>query len=409
MRTRRSRDASAAWKRDARIFLSVVFVFLAVLDVSTVHAAGSVSIDYIERRIEALTETIVDPMPADAGFSGVELGVSDSNRGGRFVGVQSALHPLIVLPGEDIRSAVAPILADGQPHFLILNAPAVDVLEVADMPAARRSLIFNIGSADDALRGRDCRANVLHVAASRSMLADALAQFLVFKRWTKILLLSGVTKPDQLYAEALRRGFRKFGLKIVADRSFDAHGSDLRDSPLREFSLLTRASEYDVVAVADEADAFGRQVVYNTDLPRPVVGTHGLSPAAWGPPVEAWAAAQLQSRFQKQAHRWMRPVDYAGWMAAHMIGEAAMQLRSTSASAIRALVVDPKFEIGGFKGRVLSYRSWDGQLREPIFDLWHDAVVATAPLEGFLHPKTDLDTLGIDAPETACRIARGGS
>lgn len=409
MRTRRCRDGGAALKRDARIFLFVALVLLPVFRASAVHAAGSVSIAYIERRIEAPTGTIVDPTPVDAGLSGVELGVADSNRGGRFVGVQSVLHPLIVNAGDDIRSAVARILADDQPHFLILNAPAEDVLAVADMPAARKSLILNIGSADDALRGRDCRANVFHVAASRSMLADALAQFLVYKRWTKILLLSGVTKPDQLYAEALRRGFRKFGLKIVADRSFDAHGSDLRDSPLREFSLLTRASDYDAVAVADEADAFGRQVVYNTDLPRPVVGTHGLSPMAWGPPVEAWAAAQLQSRFQKQAHRWMRPVDYAGWMAAHTIGEAAMQLKSTNASAIRALVVDPRFEIGGFKGRVLSYRSWDGQLREPIFNLWHDAVVATAPLEGFLHPKTDLDTLGIDAPETTCRIARGGS
>ena len=45
---------------------------------------------------------------------------------------------------------------------------------------------------------------------------------------------------------------------------------------------------------------------------RTVVGTQGLSPAAWGRPVEAWAAVQLQGRFRKLAGRAMRPIDYAG-------------------------------------------------------------------------------------------------
>jgi hypothetical protein len=30
-------------------------------------------------------------------------------------------------------------------------------------------------------------------------------------------------------------------------------------------------------------------------------------------------------------------------------------------------------------------------------------VIATAPAEGILHPKNVLDTLGVDAPESACK------
>ena len=64
-------------------------------------------------------------------------------------------------------------------------------------------------------------------------------------------------------------------------------------------------------------------------------------------------------------------------------------------------------KLGGFKGRQLSYRPWDGQLREPIFDLWPSAIVATAPLEGFLHPVSDLDTLGSDQSDSTCKAKRG--
>ncbi|MGU3541181.1 ABC transporter substrate-binding protein, partial [Methylobacterium sp. A54F] len=149
-------------------------------------------------------------------------------------------------------------------------------------------------------------------------------------------------------------------------------GADLRDSALREFALVTRGPEHDVVAVADEAGQFGPNLVYNTAAPRPVVGTQGLVPAAWGRAVEAWAAVQLQERFRKLASpardmpaREMDPVDWAGWMAVHAVGEAAVQLRSADPDRVRDLILSPAFEVGGFKGRALGFRPWNGQLRQP--------------------------------------------
>ena len=294
-------------------------------------------------------------------------------------------------------------------RFVVLNAPAADVLALADLPEAKGSVILNIGAPDTRLRDADCRRNLLHVLPSRAMLADALVQFLAFKRWSRILLVTGPAPEDALFAEALRRSARKFGARIVAVSRYDPQGGDVRDTALREFALPTRGPEHDVVAVADEAGAFGASLNYNTASPRPLVGTQGLAPAAWGRAVEAWAAVQLQGRFRKLAGRAMRPVDWAGWMAVHAVGEAAVKARSTDPATVRAALIAPGFEIGGFKGRPLSFRAWDGQLRQPVFLLWPGAVTATAPIEGFLHHRTELDTLGLDEPESACRAFSGTS
>lgn len=370
-----------------------------------------VQILYVERKADHLPPlNNEDPFPEDLGKAGAELGIKDSNASGRFVGVAIEMKSVVVARGADIKAAVAAALgrdAKARPRFVAVNAPADDLLAIADMPQTHDAAIINLGATDTRLRDADCRANVLHTSASRAMLADALMQFLVFKRWSKILLVSGPHPADRDYADALRRSAKKFGARIVAETSYDAHGGDIRDTALREFALVTRGPDHDVVAVADEANEFGTSLPYNTDLPRPVVGTQGLTPAAWGRPVEAWAAVQLQNRFKKLAGRPMRPTDYAGWMATHAVGEAAVQLKSADPDAIRTLLLSPAFEVGGFKGRSLSFRAWDGQLREPIFDLWTDAVVATAPLDGFLHPRTDLDSLGLDEPESQCKHRRG--
>lgn len=393
-------------------FAARIAGFVAGLLLSVAAAAqpaqAPLTIHYIERRIERPTPlNNEEPIPDDEGLKGAELGIKDSNATGRFVKLGFALKATVVEPGADIRAALAEIAKEGRPRFVVVNAPAEDVLALADSEDGREAVFLNIGATDVRLRDADCRARLLHVVPSRDMLTDALVELLVFKRWTRILLVSGPNPGDGLYADALRKSAKKFGAKIVAETNFDARGADIRDSALREFALVTRGPEHDVVGVADELGEFGTNLVYNTASPRPVVGTQGLSPAAWGKAVEAWAAVQLQDRFKKLAGRPMLPVDWAGWMATHAVGEAAVQLKSSDPTAIKALMLSPKFEVGGFKGRSLSFRPWNGQLRQPLYVLWPGAVVAAAPVEGFLHKRTELDTLGLDQPESACKAFGG--
>lgn len=416
MRAQTERDGPRDGQRDRfgrgrarRVRLTLAACLVALAATGPARAADPVGIAYLERRIERPNPlNNEDPVPADQGLRGAELGLRDSNATGRFVGLSFALARSVVEPGADIRAAFAALVAgQGKPRFVVLNAPAADVLALADAPEAKDTILLNIGATDTRLRDGDCRARLLHVIPSRAMLTDALVQLLVFKRWTRILLVSGPEAGDGLYAESLRRSARKFGARIVAERTFDARGADLRDSALREFALATRGPEHDVVAVADEAGEFGTNLVYNTESPRPVVGTQGLMPAAWGRAVEAWAAAQLQDRFKKLAGRTMDPVDWAGWMAVHAVGEAAVKLKSADPASIAKLMLDPAFEVGGFKGRALTFRAWNGQLRQPLYLLWPGAVVGTAPVEGFLHRSTELDTLGLDRPESACKAFGG--
>ncbi len=388
--------------------LAVAMLPLGLAPPAAAETTPPLTIGYFEHRIERPTPlNNEDPVPEDEGLRGAELGLQDSNATGRFVGLGFSLKQAVVEPEGDVKAAFAAFMQAEKPRFVILNAPAEDVLALSAMEEARETVLLNIGAPDTRLRDADCRPRLLHVLPSRDMLADALMQLLVFKRWNRILLVSGPNPGDRLYAEALRRSARKFGARIVAEAAFDARGADLRDSALKEFPVITRGPEHDVVAVADELGEFGANLVYNTASPRPVVGTQGLTPAAWGRPVEAWAAVQLQQRFRRLAGRAMSPVDWAGWMAAHAVGEAAVQLKSADAGAVRDLMLSPTFEVGGFKGRSLSFRPWNGQLRQPLFVLWPGAVVAAAPVEGFLHRRTDLDTLGLDQPESACKAFGG--
>lgn len=401
------RSFGAARRRWLAMWIAAL-VWSPISATAAPQPADALSIHYIERRIERATPlNNEEPVPSDEGLAGAELGIKDSNATGRFVGLSFVLKTAIVAPDADIRTAFAELVGSEHPRFVVVNAPADDLLALAGSESARDVLFLNIGAPDTRLRSADCRARLLHVLPSRAMLTDALVELLVFKRWTRILLVAGPNPSDQLYAESLRRSAKKFGARIVAETAFDARGADLRDSAIKEFPLVTRGPEHDVIAVADEANEFGANLVFNTALPRPVIGTHGLTAAAWSPSVEAWAAVQLQDRFKKLAGRAMRPIDWAGWMATHAVGEAAVQLKSRNPDAIAKLMLEQKFEVGGFKGRALGFRAWNGQLRQPIFVSWPGAVVAAAPIEGFLHQRTELDTLGLDQPDSACRAFGG--
>ena len=98
----------------------------------------------------------------------------------------------------------------------------------------------------------------------------------------------------------------------------------------------------------------------------------------------------------------MRSRDYAAWAAMAAIGEAVTRTGAGDVAALRDYILGEKFELAGFKGRKLTFRQWNGQLRQPIPLAHPRALAAQAPLEGFLHHRNELDTLGIDQPESAC-------
>lgn len=338
--------------------------------------------------------------PADAGLRGAELAIADSNSTGRFL---KHAYSLDVAEHDDSESLLeaARALHDQGVRLFVVNAPAVTLRKLSQ--ALADSLLINAGSHDDSLRQSECLPNVLHTLPSRAMLADALAQFLAVRKWTHWLLISGPTEDDQAYAAALRRAAKRFGHTLVAEKpwSFD---NDQRRSAQAEMPLFTQTKEYDVVLVADERGDFGEYLPYQTWYPRPVAGTQGLTPTGWHKTVETYGAAQLQKRFEAHAKRWMNERDYAAWIAVRSIASAVSKLGQADASAIRTLALSDQLPLDGFKGRKLSFRSWNGQLRQPIPLVHPRALVSNSPQEGFLHPTSELDSLGYDAPEVSCQL-----
>ena len=351
------------------------------------------------------------PEASDAGQRGADLALQDSNTTGRFLKQSFHLKTDISDTPEETLTQIQSRYAQGIRLF-VFDLPA-DALKTASAWLNKASLnsvpaddvlIFNTRAKENALRVDQCISNVLHTIPSRAMLADALAQWLKEKRLNKWLLIKGSTEGDHAYAQSMQRAAKRFGHQIVAQKqwSFD---TDLRRLAQKEVPLFTQTKEYDVVVVADEQGDFGEYVLYNTWYPRPVVGTQGLTPVAWHRVVEQWGAAQLQSRFEKLTGRWMNSQDYASWLAVRSIAEAVTRTNTTNTTTLKQYIISDKFELAGFKGRKLNFRTWNGQLRQPIPLVHPRSLVSQSPQAGFLHPSSELDTLGFDAPESQCRLA----
>lgn len=384
-----------------RNFLMSCAAALAIMPMSVMADGIEVNVTYLRQQVQPPPVlSNLDSIPETLGIDGAQVGLADNATTGQFMGHSYALNVVDVEIGGDAIAAATAALADSQ--LLILDAPADVQTAIADLAGAQGALLFNASAPDARLRGTDCRANLLHTLPSDAMRADALMQVLQRKRFDKLAMVYGAHPGDHAWADALRGSAQKFGLRIVGEKEwvFDA---DMRRNAPQEVPLFTQEfRDHDLLLVADELGDFGRYIAYNTWLPRPVAGSEGLSPVTWSRVVEQWGAAQLQSRFTDHSHRDMRPRDYAAWAAMRTIGEAVTRTNSADPARLRDFILSEKFELAGFKGRPLSFRTWNGQLRQPIPVVTTRAVVMMAPVEGFLHPNSELDTLGSDRPETTC-------
>ncbi len=382
------------------VFLLVLFVSLA----SSVRAADSLVIPilYVEEKLDrppVLSRLVV--WPEDEGVQGAQLGINDNNTTGKFLKQDYQLQSLIVEAGEPIDEPLKEAL-QSYSGLVVANVSAETLKRVAALPEAAGALIFNARAQDNELRGGDCHANVLHTMASRRMLSDALLQFYSLRKWRNLFLIEGTHEGDLELAESFRQSAKKFGLKIAHDKKWLAN-ADIRRTASQEIPVFTQARNYDALLIADEQRDFAPYLLYNTWLPRPIGGSGGLQAKLWSAVVEQWGAVQMQTRFNKLANRGMTSVDYANWAAVRAIGEAVTRTTSVKPQDIRAYLLSDQFELAGFKGAALSFRSWNGQLRQPIPLVHPEAVVASAPIAGFLHQNDELDTLGYDQPESTCK------
>lgn len=372
--------------------------------------AVAVTINYITKKYpEPPPLSLLDKVLTDEGVQGARVALKENNMTGRMLNHSYELKETIVEKNDDVVAAFKGLLEGGQRLF-VANLERADLVAVADLPEAKDAIILNVRASDDELRGADCRQNLFHIIPSYAMRADALAQYLIWKKWRNWFLIVGQKPEDLAYAAAIKRAATRYKASIVEERvyKFDA-GSRRTDSGHQQIQtqmpLLTQgARDHDVIFVADMSETFGDYLQYRTYVPRPVVGSHGLQALSWHRSFEQYAGTQMQNRFERLANRTMTERDYTSWLGIRAFGEAVTRISKNSVADIRSYMLSKNFGVAGFKGQGMTFRNWDNQMRQPILLSGARALVSISPQDGFLHQKFLTDTLGYDEPETQCRM-----
>jgi ABC transporter substrate binding protein (PQQ-dependent alcohol dehydrogenase system) len=406
---RRPADGHRAAKALAGLSLTLALASLAELAAAAPGAplGKQIAIGYLQVSDDSRYddrqgpgETVVTPgRPID----GANMGIDEVNIDASISGRRYALVEEDADSDEEL-AARADALQQRGVHWILVDADDGAMAKLARAERGKPVLLFNVSAPGDALRGADCQADLVNVIPSRAMLADALAQFLLARKWPQVLVLRGPQPADQADAAAFAHAAKLYGLKIVATRDFIV-SNDPRQRNADNLALLTGDSSYDVVYVADNDGTFARSVPYATVHPRPVIGATGLVPTAWSWTWERYGAPQVSHRFAGRFGRQMDGTAWAAWIAVRAIDDAIRESKGARITqAVDAYLLGPTMNIDGAKGPPMSFRSWDHQLRQPILLTTANAVIADAPMPGFLHQTNVLDTLGFDRPETQCRL-----
>jgi ABC transporter substrate binding protein (PQQ-dependent alcohol dehydrogenase system) len=401
------------WRRRYAVFAVVSFLCIATSAAAQTPQQSPpqprVTIGYVEIVGDARYEPITGfgrlvLRSRERPFAGAQVALDEAQALTRVLKTDFALERISVTSPAEVAGAVLQARDANGIHVFIVDAPAEAFKPLADAVKGRDILVFNATAADDALRRNLCAAELVHTLPSLAMSMDALTQYLVSRKWRDILVFEGPLPADAVMVKALENSAKKFGSRIVARQQFKP-GTDPREREKNDPALLSAINrDYDVVFVADHAFDFARQVPYHTVRARPVIGSIDLEPAAWHWTWEHNGAPQVNSRFQKlTGGRHMEGADWAAWIAVKMVVQSILRTRSADFDQQRKFILgDASFD--GNKGLAVSVRPWDHQLRQAVLLAAPYSVIASAPVEGFLHKTNDLDTLGDDEPESPCRL-----
>jgi len=378
--------------------------FLIILSLSLFSKELDINILYIQEDIKKppVLSNIIEE-PKNSGLKGIELAIKDSQKASMFSNQNFILHKIISKDKKILIQGFENFIKkSNQNAYIILNTSDKLFDKLLMNPLAKKALIINSTNTSTKFRKEVCEENIFHTIASDAMLYDGLAQFLIKRDWKDWLLIKGTTPEDKKIEEAIKRSTKRFGGNIVEEKIW-TFNSDIRRKAQSEMPSFTQSKEHDVVLVADYYGDFSQFIYFNTWTPRPVAGSAGLTPVSWHKVIEAWGAAQMQKRFEKFASRWMNSKDYASWVAVRTIVTAIGKTNTDNIQTNIDFMHSDKFELGAYKGRKLTFRDYNGQLRLPVSLIHPKALVSTSPQFGFLHPITDLDTLGIAPHEMQCK------
>ena len=393
--------------------LKYIFLFIIIFLQSSFLEAENIQqikIVHINRVVEREpTIYSINPEIINNGILGSRMGIKDNNTTGKFTNQKFELIEKNIMPEESAKEIFEELRKNNY-KFFILNVSIDDFNKILSSDLIEGSILVNTSLKDNDLRNENCKKQVLHTAPSYRMLTDALIQFLKKKNWTKLLLISGINERDKQFSDSIKISAKRFGLKITNEKVWN-FTHDFRRTADLEIVKFTQGEKYEVLVLADEGNTFGDSgnsfgdyIPYRTWKPTIVVGGEVLKPTSWHFAHEQWGGNQMQSRFLKDSKRLMTDIDFNSWLGVRTFGEAITRSKSLDPKVLLNQIMNDKFNLAAYKGKPVSFRQWNGQLRQPILLVTPRALVSVSPQTGFVHPMTELDTLGIDQPDSKCRL-----
>ena len=392
-----------------KLFYIIFFYFFFIFSLGAADIQ-QIKIVHLNKIIErAPTIYSINPEIINNGILGSRMGIKDNNTTGKFTNQNFELIEKNIMPKESAKE-IFEEFRKNKYKFFITNVSKDDFIKILSSDLMEGSILINASLKDNDIRNENCNKNVLHTAPSYRMVTDALIQFLKKKNWTKLLLISGVNERDKQFSDSIKISSKRFGLKIINEKIWD-FTHDFRRTADLEIVKFTQGEKYDVLVLADEGNTFGDSgnsfgdyIPYRTWKPTIVVGGEVLKPTSWHFAHEQWGGNQMQSRFLKDAKRLMTNIDFNSWVGIRTLGEAITRTKSLDTKIVLGKIMDEKFNLAAYKGKPVSFRKWNGQLRQPILLVTPRALVSVSPQQGFVHPRTELDTLGIDESDTKCKL-----
>lgn len=130
----------------------------------------------------------------------------------------------------------------------------------------------------------------------------------------------------------------------------------------------------------------------------------GAGATAWDPSLQRFGADTLNQRYRARFGRPMTSNAWTAWMAIKILWESSLRTRSSESGAIVRYLARDTTQFDGHKGRPLSFRAWDRQLRQPLY-VRTEARLLEVPAESNADesPRASLDRLGIGQTQSVCR------
>jgi hypothetical protein len=226
-------------------------------------------------------------------------------------------------------------------------------------------------------------------------------------------LFSGDVRVERV--TTLQQLDRRLGGKRASGELIGVVGGETANECL---ALAAAAGRSDAVYVntlctSDElrGRSCNRRMFHVAPSDRMIADARGDSAAvvtAWDASLRSFGADTLNQRFRARFDRAMDGDAWAGWFAVKALTEGTLRARQGETAALIAYLESANSGIDGHKGRPLSFRAWDHQLRQPLYLVSPNGKTVAEVPAASANPSGDsrdvLDLLGTTQSDSSCRF-----